>query len=204
MRRWWRLLPRMVTAPAGVFAELREDDEDDVAGRQEPILAIIILAGMAGAVLTPTWGKLLDEGSVDTLVAAVLTFIGGAAAGTVAYVIIGLALWVGIRGAGSLEPARLVRQTLAFASVPIALSFFVTVPVALVAFGGDYFRSGGSDDGVGHAVVVGIGLAFVTWSIVLLTLGLRVALELPWRGVLVAMSLASVAVAVVAALPYVL
>lgn len=204
MRRWWHLLPRVLTDPVRVFGALREDDEDDVAARQEPILAIVLLAGMAGAVLTPTWGTLLDEGSVDGLVAAVLTFIGGGAAGAVAYVIVGLALWVGIRGAGSLEPARLVRQTAALAALPIALSLFVTVPVALIAFGGDYFRSGGSDEGVGHALVVAIGLAFVAWSLGLLVVGLRVAVRLPWRGVLVATALATVAVATVAVLPSIL
>lgn len=204
MRHWWGLLPRVVTHPVQVFEALREDDEDDVAARQEPILAIILLAGMAGAVITPTWGRLLDEGTMDWLVAAVLTFIGGGAAGAVVYVILGLALLVGIRGAGSLEPARLARQTAGIAALPIALSFFVTVPVALIAFGGDFFRSGGGDEGVGRAVVVALGLAFVAWSVVLLTVGLRVAVQLPWRGVVTALALAGVGIGFIAALPAIL
>lgn len=204
MRRWWHLLPLLVTDPVRVFEALREDDEDDVAARQEPILAIVLLAGMAGAVITPTWGTLLDESTIDGLVAVVLTFIGGGAAGAVAYAIIGLALWVGIRGAGSLEPARLARQAAGLAALPIALSLFLTVPVALVAFGGDFFRSGGSDDGVGHGVVVALGLVFVAWSVALLVVGLRVAVRLPWLGVAVALSLAGVGVGFLAALPYIL
>ncbi|MBM3676965.1 MAG: YIP1 family protein [Actinobacteria bacterium] len=203
-RRWWRLLPRLLTAPATVFRALREDDEDDVAARQEPLLAIVLLAGMGGAVLTPTWGRLLDDGSIDGIVAVVLTFIGGSAAGVVVYVLVSLALWIGIRGAGSLEPARRARQVAGFSALPIALSLFVTVPVALIAFGGDFFRSGGSDEDVGRAIVVALGLAFVAWSLVLLAIGLRTAMRLPWRGVAVALGLAAVAVAVVAALPYVL
>lgn len=203
-RRWWRLLPLVLTDPVRVFEALREDDEDDVAARQEPILAIILLAGMAGAILTPTWGTLLDESSIDGVVVAVLTFIGGSAAGAVVYVLLGLALLVGIRGAGSLEPARLARQVAGFSALPIALSLPVTLPVALIAFGGDFFRSGGSDDGVGHAVVVGIGLASVAWSIVLLAVGLRITLKLPWRGVAIALSLAAVGLGFLAALPYIL
>jgi Yip1 domain len=203
-RRWWRLVPRVVWSPREAFVALRDDDEDDVAARQEPILAIVLLAGMAGAVLTPTWGRLLYDSSIDGIAAAVLTFVGGSAAGVVAYVLLGLALWVGIRGAGSLEPARLVRQAAALSAVPIALSLFITVPIALIAFGGDFFRSGGSDEGVGHAAVVGIGLVFVAWSVSLVAVALRITLRLPWRGVAVAMSLAAVAVAFVAALPYIL
>ena len=56
---------------------LREDDEVDVDARSEPILAIVIVAGMAGILLTPAWGTLLDEESLDWLVLAVVTFIGG-------------------------------------------------------------------------------------------------------------------------------
>ena len=49
----------------------------DVNARSEPILAIVILAGMAGVLLTPAWGTLLYEESLDWLVLAVVTFIGG-------------------------------------------------------------------------------------------------------------------------------
>lgn len=202
-RRWWRRVPEVVTAPRGVFAALREDDEDDVAARQEPILAIVLLAGMAAAILTPTWGRLLDDPSVDGTVVAVLTFIGGGAAGVVAYVLFGLALWAGVRGAGSLEPARLARQVVGFAALPIALSLFVTLPAVLIAFGGDFFRSGGSDEGLSRAVIVGLGLVFGAWSLALLVTGLRTTFRLPWRGVVAALALAAVVVAAAAALPYV-
>ena len=36
-----------VTRPAEVFVALRNDDETDVDARSEPILAIVIVAGMA-------------------------------------------------------------------------------------------------------------------------------------------------------------
>jgi hypothetical protein len=203
-RRWWRRLPRLITDPVQVFVALRDEDEDDVVARQEPLLAIVLLAGMGGAVITPTWGTILDEDEVDGWSAVVLTFIGGSLAGAVVYFLLGVALWVGLRGAGSLGRARLARQVAGFSAIPIALSLFVTVPVALIAFGSDFFRSGGSDNGAGHSAVVAIGLAAVAWSIALLSVGLRTTLRLPWRGVATVIALAAVAIAVIAASPYVL
>ena len=55
VRRWWRLLSRVLTHPREVFVALRDDDEVDVDARSEPILAIVIVAGMAGILLTPAW-----------------------------------------------------------------------------------------------------------------------------------------------------
>lgn len=201
VRRWWRLLPRTLTRPTDVFVALRDDDETDVEARSEPILAIVMLAGMAGIVLTPAWGTLLDEQSLDWLVLAVLTFIGGLLYGVAGYFLLGLAVWAGLRGVGRRASAREARQVLAFSCVPLALSLFVTVPAAIVAFGSDYFRSGGADGGVGHVLVVAVGLVFVVWSLGLLALGLRVTYQLAWQGVVGTLGLAAVLVAVLAVLP---
>jgi hypothetical protein len=70
-----------------------------------------------------------------------------------------------------------------------------------VAFGYDWFRTGGSDDGTGRGVVLSIGVALALWSVGLLALGLRTTFELPWRGVAGALALASVIVAAFAVLP---
>ena len=78
------------------------------------------------------------------------------------------------------------------------------VPTIAIAFGSDWFRTGGSDEGSGRAVVTAIGLAFVAWSAVLVALGLRTTFRLPWRGVLGALLLAGVLVAAFAVLPSVL
>jgi Yip1 domain len=201
---WWRRVPRVLTSPAGVFAALREDDIVDLQARSEPILAIIVLAGMAGIILTPTWGTQFDDATVDWLVFAVVTFIGGIFYGSAGYYLLGLAVWLGARGVGGDAPARRARHVLAFACVPLALSLVVTLPVALVAFGADFFRSGGSDDGSGRAIVISIGLAFIAWSLGLLALGLRVTYRLPWQGVIGTVALASVLVAAFAVLPAVL
>ena len=60
---------------------------------------------MAGILLTPAWGTLLDEESIDWLVLAVVTFIGGLFYGAFGYFLLGLAVWLGARGVG-VEPAR--------------------------------------------------------------------------------------------------
>ena len=71
----------------------------------------------------------------------------------------------------------------------------------MLAFGTDWFRTGGSDDGAGRFVVVSAGLMFALWSLVLLALGLRTTFELPWRGVVGALALTAVLVAALGVLP---
>jgi hypothetical protein len=201
VRAWWRLLPKTITHPSVVFVALREDDDTDVDARSEPILAIVLLAGMAGILLTPSWGTLTDTEALDGLTLAVVTFIGGIFYGFAGYYLLGLVLWLGARAVGLETRSRPLRHVLAFACLPFALSLLVTVPAILFGFGADWFHTGGSDAGGGHAAVVGIGCAFAAWSLALLGLGLRTTFELPWRGVAGSLSLAAVIVAAVAILP---
>jgi hypothetical protein len=201
VRRWWRLVPRLLTHPTEVFVALQDDDEVDVDARSEPILAIVLVAGMAGILLTPTWGTLLDEESLDWMVLAVVTFIGGLLYGAAGYFVLGVVVWLGARAVGVEARGRTARQLVGFSALPFALSLLVTVPVVVVAFGYDWFRTGGSDDGTGRMVVLSIGLALSLWSIGLLALGLRTTFELPWRGVAGALALGAVIIAAFAVLP---
>jgi hypothetical protein len=203
-RAWWGRVAQLVRDPVPVFRALRETDDVDVDARAEPITAIAILAGMAAVFVTPAWGRLLDDSTVDGLVVAVVTFIGGCFYGAAGVFLLGLAVWLGARGAGSDPPFRLARQLVAFSALPLALSLFVTVPLALVWFGGDWFRAGGADTGGARWIVVGLALAFVAWSLVLLAIGLRTTLRLPWLGVATALALSGVIVAGLAVLPSVL
>jgi hypothetical protein len=203
-REWWRRVPRVVTAPRTVFAALAETDDSDVDARSEPVLAITILAGMACILLTPAWGTVMDDPTVDALVLVVVTFIGGLFYGAAGYFLLGLALWLGAKAVGVDPPFKIARQIVAFAALPLALAFVVLVPTIAIAFGSDWFRTGGSDEGTGRVVVIAIGLAFVAWSTVLVALGLRTTFRLPWRGVLGALLLAGVLVSAFAVLPSVL
>ena len=112
----------LLTRPAEVFVALRDDDEIDVDARSEPILAIVIVAGMAGILLTPAWGTLLDEESLDWLVLAVITFIGGLFYGAAGYFLLGLVVWLGARAVGVETRGRTARQLVGFAALPFALS----------------------------------------------------------------------------------
>jgi hypothetical protein len=204
VRAWWRLLPRVLTHPSQVFVALREDDEVDVEARSEPILLIVLLAGTAGILLTPAWSTLLDDQSLDWLVIAVITFIGALFYGTAGFFLLGFVVWLGARGVGLDTRARPARHLVAFSALPFALSLFVTVPAVVFGFGYDWFRTGGSDDGTGRVVVLGIAFLLALWSVSLLALGLRTTFRLPWRGVAGALALAAVIIAAFAVLPSVL
>jgi hypothetical protein len=204
VREWWHLLPRVLTRPNDVFDALQEDDETDVEARSEPILLVVLVAGMAGILLTPAWGTLLDDQSLDWLVIAVITFIGGLFYGTAGYFLLGIVVWAGAHAVGFDLRRRAARQLVAFCALPFALSFLITVPVVAIGFGYDWFRTGGSDDGVGRALVLGAAAILALWSLALLTLGLRRTFGLPWRAVAGALALAAVIVAAIGVVPTVL
>ena len=136
-REWWRRVPHVLTAPRGVFAALAETDDVDVDARSEPVLAITILAGMAAVLITPAWGRVMNDPSVDWLVVFVLTFIGGLLYGAAGYFLLGLALWLGAKAVGVDAPFKIARQIIAFAALPLALAFVVLVPTIALAFGSD-------------------------------------------------------------------
>ncbi len=199
-RTWWRRAVRVLWAPRSVFGALRETDEDDEAARQEPILAIVILAGMAAILMHG--GTILDDPSVDLLVAAVVTYVAGGVYGAAGYFVLGLGVLIGVRGAGSETTFRRGRHLVAFGAVPVAASFFLLAPVVMSAYGSDYFRGHAPDSS--RAVILALGLPFVAWSAGLLVGGLRITYQLPWRGVAAAAALAGVFVAAFVMLPVVL
>ncbi len=203
-RDWWRRVPRVLTAPRPVFAALANDDDVDVDARSEPVLAITILAGMAAVILTPAWGTVMDDSTVDGLVLLVVTFIAALFYGAAGYFLLGVALWLGAKAVGVEARFRIARQLVGFAAVPFALSLAVVVPATALRYGWDWFRTGGEDAGTGRDVVVGIGLGVAAWSLGLVVLGLRTTFRLPWRGVVGALLLAGVIVAAFAVLPTVL
>lgn len=203
-RAWWRRVPRVLTAPREVFVALRRTDDPDVGARAEPVLAIMILAGMAAVLLTPAGAGIANDSTVDGLVIAVWVFIAGGIYGAASYFVLGLALWVGAKAVGVEVPARSARQLLGFAALPVALSLVVLVPVIALGFGEDWFRAGGDDEGTPRALVIGVGLAFVAWTLGLVAYGLRVTLRLPWQGVIGALALGGVLVGGFVVLPLVL
>jgi len=179
-RAWWLRVPAVLTSPRPVFFALREDDPDDVAARSEPVLLLVLLAGMAAVLATPTAGALLDKPDYDALLVAVWAFVAGGIYGAVGYFLFGFALFFGARLLGSLGDFRRERQLVGFALAPLALSLLVLLPVRLALYGGDTFRRSGPDEGTGETVLLALQLAFVAWSLVLLVLGVRVVHGWSW------------------------
>jgi hypothetical protein len=203
-REWWLRVLAVLVRPRPVFLALRIEDDRDLEARQEPILLILLLAGMAGITLSPAWGRLLDQSGVDGLVVAVITFVGGVFYGAGGYFVVGGALYLGARSVGSLGTWRLARQVLAFACVPLAFSLPLTAPIGLAAFGEDLFRAGGSDAGRGGDVYLGYQLVFVFWSLGLLLYGVRTTYGWSWLRSLGALGLLIVFLVVFAAIALVL
>jgi cytochrome bd-type quinol oxidase subunit 2 len=140
------------------------------------VLALVLLAGMAGVLLAPSTGRLLDESLVDnsTAVVAVLIFVTGALYGTATYWLGGAALYVGLRGAGSKGRYLRARHILAFAAAPLVLGLVFVWPIRIAVYGSDLFRSGGGDDGTGNVVFEAILAAIGLWAFGLLVYGISV------------------------------
>src|ERR687886_250486 len=77
-RAWLARALLVLLDPRPVFAALRDDSEDAARARQEPVLAIVGLAGIALILWTTTAGRVMDDPAYDGLVVAVWAFIGGA------------------------------------------------------------------------------------------------------------------------------
>ena len=190
-RAWWLRVPATLLSPRPVFFALREDDPDDVAARSEPLLLVIWMAGVAAVLATPTASDLLDSPDYDAMLVAIWAFIAGGLYGVVGYFVIGFALFFGVRLLGSLGDFRRARQTVGFALVPLALSLVVLLPLRLALYGGDTFRSGGADEGIGENVFLALALAFAAWSLVLLVVGVRVTHGWSWLRALAATAAAA-------------
>src|SRR5438874_10256461 len=195
-RLWLARALLVLIDPRPVFAALRDDSEDAARARQEPVLALVGLAGIASILWTSVAGRVMDDPALDGLVVAVWAFIGGAFYGLFSYFAIGAVLYGGLRAAGSLGSYRRARHLLAFACAPLALSLVVW-PVRLAVYGGDVFRTGGSDHGAGNAVFVAVELAFVAWALGLLLVGTRTLHAWTWPRTLEGVGLAVVISALV-------
>jgi hypothetical protein len=179
-RAWWLRVPAVLLSPRSVFFALREDDEDDVAARAEPLLLVILLAGMASVLATPTAADILDDPEYDAVLLAIWTFIAGGLYGVVGYFVLGFCTYFGVRLLGSLGTFRRARQTVGFALVPLAASLLLVLPLRLAIYGGDTFRGGGADEGSGEWALLAVQLAFAVWSLGLLVVGVRVTHGWSW------------------------
>jgi hypothetical protein len=200
-REWWLRVPAVLLGPRAVFVALRDGSQEQVDARQEPVLALVYLAGIAAVLSTSTAGRLLDDAEYDGLLVAVWAVVAGGLYAFAGYWLIGGALYLGARGLGGLGDYRRGRHVLAFALAPLALSLLFLWPVQLIAFGGDLFRRGGSDSGAAGAVFDVLELAFAGWSAALLLVGVRAVHGWSWGRALGALGLVALFLAAFAYLP---
>ncbi len=190
-RDWWLRLGLVFTAPATVFAWLRDDSDAAAHARQEPILLVGFLAGAAGVLSSNGISHALDDFGLDSIDLAVIVLFAALIYGLVGYFVLGALVYIGEQLADGLGSYRRARHILAFACAPLALSI-VLWPLRLALYGEDNFRSGGSDTGTGGAIFEGIETAIVVWCFALLVLGIRTANGWSWRRTLVAAAVPAV------------
>src|SRR4051794_169005 len=170
---WWKRAPLVLVAPRPVFFALRDESVEDAEDRQEPLAALIALAGISVVLISPTFRRMLNDPQVSLVLVPVLAFISGALyAVAVSWLGGGLLFGAG-RRLGSLGTYRRARHVVELASAPLALSLLVFWPVRIAVYGRDLFRTGGDDFGRGDAIFGGIYLGFVAWSALLLLIGVR-------------------------------
>jgi hypothetical protein len=197
LREWWRRTWLVLRDPRPVFVALRDEDEESASARQEPVLAVVILAGIALALSSSAAAHLYDDPEYDALVVAVWAFLAGGLTGTVLYWLGGLLLHFGVLSLGSRAVFRRSRQLLAYAAVPLALSLLVWLP-RLLLYGGDWFRFDGADEGAPAAVFGWLQVAFGLWSLGLLVLGVAAVEGWTWRRAAGAVAIAAFLPALVA------
>ena len=204
MRDWWLRTLLVLQRPRPVFVALRDESKQSLSDRAEPILAVVLLAGIAGALGTGTASHIMDPNlydppaTYDGLQVAIWAFIAGSLSGVFGYFALGALLHGAARVLGSQGSYRRNRQIVAFAVVPVALSLVIW-PVKLALYGEDVFRTGGRDAGAGSHIFAGLELAFVAWSTILLVVGVRAVHGWTWARAAAA-SVLVVAVPLTAAL----
>jgi hypothetical protein len=187
----WLLRTLLVLqSPRPVFAALRDDSDEAAGARQDPVGAIVWLAGIAGVLATSFANTLMDNPERDWLVVSVWAFLGGGLYGLGLYIVVGKVLHVALRRLGSRGSFRRARHLLAFAAAPIALALLLYWPIRIGIYGEDLFRTAGPDGGTAGTAFAWFFYVFVGWSVGLLIVGVRTVHGWSW-----ARSLAGVAVA---------
>ncbi len=196
-RQWWLRLFRVLTAPSSVFVWLRDDSAEAANARQEPITAVVFLAGVSIFLSTRTAGRLFDDIEFDWLLVVVEAVVAGLLVAVQNFWILGGAVYLGGRAADSAASYRQGRHVTGLATIPWVLALVFVWPVRLAMFGADAFRSGGSDHGPAEAVFRTIDIGLLVWSAVLVYLGVRALNGWSWARSLAGCAVAAVVFALI-------
>jgi hypothetical protein len=170
---WWKRAPLVLLVPRPMFVALRDESVEEAEERQEPLAALIALAGISVVLVSPAFRQMMNTGGVDVILVIVLAFIAGVLYAVATAWLGGGLLFGAARRLGGLGSYRRARQTVELASAPLALALITFWPVRFAVYGTDLFRTGGDDYGRGDGIFGGVFLGFVAWSVILLLLGVR-------------------------------
>jgi hypothetical protein len=190
-RSWWLRALAVLVAPRPIFVSLRDDSDEAADARQEVLIAIAVLAGIAAVLPSPTFRRMLNDGSVSVSLIPVLAFIAGALYAVAAFWLGGGLLYGAARRLGGEGSWRRARHTLALASTPLALALLTFWPIRIAVYGTDLFRTGGDDYGRSDAVFGSVYLGFVAWAVMLLLIGVRTVHGWGWGRAAAAVALAA-------------
>jgi hypothetical protein len=177
---WWLRALMVLQNPRPVYVALRDESPEAEDARAEPATALIFLGGMAGVLLAPAFGRLFDDYALDGLDVFVIVIFAGSVYGFFSYYVLGWTLSLGVKALGGQARAKLCRHVLAFSLTPLALSLVIVWPLRLAIYGGDVFRSGGSDAGAGGEFLRWLCVACAVWSIGLLVYGMKTVMRFDW------------------------
>jgi hypothetical protein len=190
-RSWWLRAPAVLVAPRAVFVSLRDESVEAVEARQEPLMAIVGLAGIAGVLASPVARHLLNDASFSVSLIPVWAFLGGVLYAVAVYWLGGGLLFGAARRLGGLGSYRRARSVLALSATPLALALVTLWPLRIAIYGQNLFRTGGTDWGPGDRTFGGLVYFAFAWSAILLVLGIRSVHGWSWGRSLATVGLAA-------------
>jgi hypothetical protein len=190
-RSWWLRAPAVLVAPHAVFVSLRDESEEAVESRQEPLTALAGLGGISAVLGTPVARSLLNDYSFSPALIPVWAFLGGTVYALAVYWLGGGLLFGAARRFGGLGSFRRARHLLALSSAPLALCLLTLWPLRIAIYGQNLFRTGGPDWGPGDRIFGGLLYFAFAWSAVLLVIGVRSVHGWSWGRSLATVGLAA-------------
>jgi len=190
-RSWWLRAPAVLVAPRAVFVSLRDESDEAIEARQEPLTAIVGLAGIAAVLGSPVARHLLNDASFSVSLIPVWAFLGGAVYAVAVYWVGGGLLFGSARRFGGLGSYRRARSVVALSGAPLALALFTLWPLRILIYGQDLFRTGGTDWGPGDRIFGGVLYFAFAWSGALIVIGVRSVHGWSWGRTLATVGLAA-------------
>jgi hypothetical protein len=118
-RAWARRAVRVLAYPREVFEALRDDSAEASGDRQDVVVALAFVGGVAAALATASAGALED---LDVLEMFIWIFATGFAYGFVGYWLLGWALSFVVERLGGAGSRRRTRHVFAFALAPLVFA----------------------------------------------------------------------------------